>query len=404
MKSGLRQNFNKMAKKIFIVLGTRPEAIKLAPLIIELRKKPSLVTDVLVFRQHGKVTDEVLKTFGLVPTYKIGLSFGDKSLGKGVNIFLRMFNLIRTGFGLLKFLWLLASKRPDLLIVQGDTSTGFLAALIAFHFRISVAHVEAGLRTYDKYKPFPEEMNRHLISKLADLHFAPTEGAQKNLLREGISEKQIWMTGNTAIDALLYVLAKQADKDESAKMKKILKDSHGLTIGGKKIVIVTAHRRENFGQGLENIFGAVKELAAANPEIVFAVPIHSNPNVQIKVREILKDTANVVLTKPIAYEPFIYLMNNSYFLLSDSGGIQEEVSVLGKPVLVMREKTERSEGVSAGNAKLIGADRALIIEAASELINDQELHKRMSQKHSQYGDGSASAKIAEVIAEKLSGN
>jgi UDP-N-acetylglucosamine 2-epimerase (non-hydrolysing) len=391
-----------MAKKLFVVLGTRPEAIKLAPLIIELKKKPLLTTEVLVLRQHGKVTDEVLKTFGLTPTYKIGLSFGDKSLGKGVNIFVRLFNLARVGVGFARFLWLFVSNRPDLLIVQGDTSTGFLAALIAFHFRVSIAHVEAGLRTYDKYHPFPEEMNRQLISRLADFNFAPTEAAKRNLLREGVSPENVWMTGNTAIDALLYVLKKQSREEESARMKEILEKKHSIPMDGRKIVIVTAHRRENFGKGLENIFGAVKELANANPDILFVLPVHSNPSVQRKVGEILKTGGNIILTDPIAYEPFIYLMNKAYFLLSDSGGIQEEVSVLGKPVLVMREKTERAEGVSAGNAKLIGADKAVIIEAASQLINDHELYKRMAEKHSRYGDGSASAKIADTIAEKLS--
>jgi UDP-N-acetylglucosamine 2-epimerase (non-hydrolysing) len=393
-----------MAQKIFVVLGTRPEAIKLAPLIIELREKPSLDTDILVFRQHGKVTDEVLKIFGLAPTYRIGLAFGDRSLGKGVNIFVRLFNLMRAGFGMVRFIWLLVSRRPNLLIVQGDTSAGLLAALIAFHFRISIAHVEAGLRTHDKYHPFPEEMNRQLICRLADFNFAPTEAAKGNLLREGVPPERVWMTGNTAIDALLYVLKKQSGGVEAARMEKILEKEYSILMDDRKIVIVTAHRRENFGKGLENIFGAVKELARENPDILFVVPVHSNPSVRKKIGEILRSGENIILTTPVAYEPFIYLMSKAHFLLSDSGGIQEEVSILGKPLLVMREKTERAEGVLFGNAKLVGVDKDTIIEAASQLIRDYELRERMSKKHSQYGDGTASAKIAEAIEGKLGGN
>lgn len=393
----------KMAKKIFVVLGTRPEAIKLAPLIIELRKKASLTTDVLVFRQHGRVTDEVLKTFGLVPTYRIGLSFGDKSLGRGVNIFVRLFNLVRTGLGLVKFLWLLVSKKPDLLIVQGDTSTGLLAALIAFHLRISVSHVEAGLRTHDKYHPFPEEMNRQIICRLTDFHFAPTPSARENLIKEGIPTDRIWVTGNTAIDALLYILKQQADKNEETRVRELLRSRHGIIVGGKKIVIVTAHRRENFGKGLANIFGAVKEIADKNPDLLFVIPVHPNPSVQTQAKEILENNGNIILTSPIAYEPFIYLMSHSYFILSDSGGIQEEVSILGKPILVMREKTERAEGLSAGNAKLIGTSKEAIIESASSLINDKSVYESMSKKHTEYGDGTSCAKIADVINEKLVG-
>lgn len=390
-----------MDKKIFVVLGTRPEAIKLAPLVIELRKKANLKTDILVFRQHGKVTDEILKVFGLEPTYKVGLMFGDRSIGRGVNIFLRIFNLIRTAFGLVKLLWLLTSKRPDLVIVQGDTSTGLLAAMIAFHLKISVAHVEAGLRTYDKYHPFPEEMNRQIICRLTDFHFAPTTSAQDNLIKEGIQTKSIWLTGNTAIDALLFVLDKQSKGEEENRIIDLLKNEYGVVVGDKKIVIVTAHRRENFGKGLIGIFGAVKELAERNPEMQFVVPVHTNPNVQKQAKEILENTSNITLTTPISYEPFIYLLSKAYLILSDSGGIQEEVSVLGKPILVMREKTERAEGVSAGNAKLIGSSKEAILEAATTLINDQNAYASMAKKHSEFGDGKSCSKIAQVLSEQL---
>jgi len=390
-----------MDKKIFVVLGTRPEAIKLAPLVIELRKKPNLKADILVFRQHGKVTDEILKVFGLEPTYKVGLMFGDRSIGRGVNIFLRIFNLIRTAFGLVKLLWLLTTKRPDLVIVQGDTSTGLLAAMIAFHLKISVAHVEAGLRTHDKYHPFPEEMNRQIICRLTDFHFAPTTAAKENLTREGVPADKIWLTGNTAIDALLFILKKQSNKEESERMKDLLKNEYGVLVDEKKIVIVTAHRRENFGKGLVGIFGAVKELAEKNPNIQFVVPVHTNPNVQKQAKDILESTKNITLTTPISYEPFIYLLSNSYLILSDSGGIQEEVSVLGKPILVMREKTERAEGVSAGNAKLIGASKEAILEAASELINDKNIYESMARKHSEFGDGTSCSQIAQVLSDEL---
>lgn len=391
-----------MSRKIFVVFGTRPEAIKLAPVIKALSEHDFKVSTVL-FRQHGAMLDEALAAFGVKPTHDLGVIFSDKAIfGKGINIISRLVNLAKGGVGFFRFLWLLRRERPDLLIVQGDTSTAFLAALCAFYFRIPVGHVEAGLRTHDRRNPFPEETNRELIARLADIHFAPTEGARENLLREGIQPETIHVTGNTAIDALLSVLeAYEYDAERKKKLDALLSGKCGVKIeNGKRLVLLTAHRRESFGEPLREMFGAAKDIAEKYPDVQIVYPVHPNPNVERVAKEILGGVAGITLTSPISYEPFVVLMKRAYLILTDSGGIQEEASVLGKPILVMREKTERAEALQT-NAKLIGRSRKRIVNEASALLSDPAHYAAMAKPHYAFGKGDAAEKIALAIADYL---
>ena len=385
-------------KKIFIVFGTRPEAIKFAPIIKEIKNSPSLKAVVCVFRQHDKMLDHILKVFDIAPDYDLKIMLSDKALfGKGINILRKIKNLIISGFSFLNFLRILKKEKPDILMVQGDTSTAFLAAFLAFHFKIKIAHIEAGLRTYDKYSPFPEEINRQLISRLADLHFAPTERAQNNLLKEGIAKEKIFLTGNTTIDALFMIKRKQeggvAGYDNKFSKK------YGIDFEDKKIILITAHRRESFGEGLKNIFSALKELAEKRKDIAIIYPVHLNPNVYHLARKTLGGISNVYLIEPLEYDEFVFLMSISYLILTDSGGIQEEAPSLGKPVLVMRERTERQEGIEAGTSKLVGTKQEIIINETLNLLDNKNAYNAMIKNHNPYGDGKAAQRITEAIRD-----
>ncbi|MAF80321.1 UDP-N-acetylglucosamine 2-epimerase (non-hydrolyzing) [bacterium] len=370
-------------KHITLVFGTRPEAIKLAPVIERLRATPEIKTTVCVFRQQGSMLSQTLKALNIKPDLDLKIEISDRTvLGEHIGLLKKGIAGVGSGFGLLKYLKFLKKEKPDLLIVQGDTSTAYLSAWLAFHFKIKIAHVEAGLRTYDKYAPFPEEMNRQLLGRLADIHFAPTEKAKENLLKEGVPEKDVHVVGNTAIDALL----KAAENIETAESQ-------------EKMILVTAHRRESFGQGLKDICKALKEIAEGHKDIKIIYPVHANPNVSKPVQELLKDVPNIELTDPVDYKEIVRLMKQSYLILTDSGGIQEEAPSLGKPVLVMREETEREEGVKAGVSKLVGTDKEKIIRETEELLENKEAYEQMARTENPYGDGKASEKIVEVLSK-----
>jgi len=375
-----------MKKRILLVFGTRPEAIKLSPLIKELRKSSDLFdTRVCITAQHREMLDQVLKFFEVVPDYDLNIMRPGQSL----------FDITTASLSGLKEV--LQTVSPQWVIVQGDTTTVFTASLAACYLRVKVAHVEAGLRSFDKFSPFPEELNRVLTSRLTDLHFAPTETASRNLLKEGIPEESIFVVGNTVIDALLYGLDKVRDlrpEDFGDSLKSI--DFQDFS---KKIILVTGHRRESFGEPFEKICHAIRGLAKRK-DVIIVYPVHLNPNVRKPVYDILRGLDNVYLIDPLDYPALIWLMKESYLILTDSGGIQEEAPSIGKPVLVMREVTERIEGIEAGTAILVGTDTARILGEASHILDDREAYLRMSAAHNPYGDGKASEKIKEVLLEQ----
>ena len=375
-------------KKVLFVFGTRPEAIKLAPVIKE-TEKSSLKPLVCVLRQHKKMIDQVLKVFEIKPDFDLKISIGDRDLFSK-KLLLKIKNLLGSGIGFLKLFRILKKEKPDLLVVQGDTSTAFLAAFIGYHFKIPIAHVEAGLRTYNKYQPFPEEINRRLIAGLADYHFAPTEQAKINLLRENVAQERIWVTGNTGIDALKWVLGKSED------CSNFFKEKYQIDFN-QKIILVTVHRRESFGKGVENIFQALKEIAQRNQDIQIVYPVHTNPNIQKPAQDILANQKNIYLVEPLDYQSLVWLMRKSYLILTDSGGIQEEAPSLGKPLLVLRKKTERPEGVRAGTARLVGTNKEDIIAETEKLLRSPGLYQQMARKNNPYGDGTASRKIINVL-------
>lgn len=373
-------------KNILFIFGTRPEAIKLAPLIIELRKFPDIFNVyVCVTAQHREMLDQVLSFFEIVPDHDLDIMKPGQTL----------FDVTAASLAGLRDV--IHSTAPDWVIVQGDTTTVFTASLAAFYYHIKVAHVEAGLRSFNKFAPFPEEMNRVMTSHIADLHFCPTENARTNLQREGISDKTISVVGNTVIDALLYGVH---------KVKNRTADSFGDAFNdikvqdlSKKIILVTGHRRENFGRPFEDICRALKELAARK-DVVIIYPVHLNPNVRKPVFDILNGIDNVHLIEPLEYPAFIWLMEKSYLILTDSGGVQEEAPSLGKPVLVMREVTERTEGVDAGTAKLVGTDQEKILREVVRLLDDPLHYTAMTSRKNPYGDGRSSQKIREVLSEQ----
>lgn len=369
-------------KKILIVFGTRPEAIKMAPVIKALQQYPTQFSCmVCVTAQHREMLDQVLDIFGIVPDFDLDIMKPGQDL---YDVTSRV---------LLGMREVLAQCSPDVVLVHGDTTTTFAATLAAFYQKIPVGHVEAGLRTHNLYSPWPEEANRVLTGRLATYHFAPTQTSSANLLAEGVSAHNICITGNTVIDALLYVIKRIEDSD-SIKEELITKISvSGYELSSRRLVLITGHRRENFGYGFINICEAIKELAKRFPECDFVYPVHLNPNVIQPVNAILGKIKNVYLIAPLEYEPFIYLMNKSYFIITDSGGIQEEAPSLGKPVLVMRDTTERPEAVEAGTVKLVGTDKKNIIYSATELFEKTDFYNEMSRAHNPYGDGKASACI-----------
>ena len=373
--------------KILSIFGTRPEAIKMAPVIKELERHPDRFASlVCVTAQHRQMLDQVLQLFGISPHYDLNI------MNEGQDLFDITCNALQ---GLKT---VLEKERPDLVLVHGDTTTTMAAALAAYYCRVPVGHVEAGLRTRNKYAPYPEEINRKVAGSLADLHFAPTDTARRNLLCEGVAEETVFVTGNTVIDALFAITGKIGNDPE---IRQRLDAEFSYLDPGKKLILVTGHRRENFGEGFENICFALKDIAVAFPGVEVLYPIHLNPNVQEPVRRILGDgeVKNIHLIQPVDYLPFVYLMNRSYLIITDSGGVQEEAPSLGKPVLVMREATERPEAVDAGTVKLVGTSRERIVEEASLLLNDGDVYRRMSLARNPYGDGNAAKRIVDIIGE-----
>jgi UDP-N-acetylglucosamine 2-epimerase (non-hydrolysing) len=363
--------------KVLFVFGTRPEAIKLCPLIRLMSRHGEFETRVCVTGQHRSLLDQVLRAFEVKPDHDLDLMRPDQTLYQSTSRILAGLEPV------------LASESPDLVLVQGDTTTTLCGALAAFYRRIPVGHVEAGLRTGDLHQPFPEEMNRVLTSRLTSLHFAATEWAASNLRAEGVPEDRTWVTGNTGIDAVLHV----AGELEQGRLTGF---TGAAGTKGRKLIVVTAHRRESFGEGFESICRALGRIAGRHDvEIVY--PVHPNPNVQAPVNRYLRGLENVTLIQPLEYVPFVDLMRRAYILVTDSGGVQEEGPSLGKPILVMREKTERPEAVAAGTVRLVGTDEEKIVREISNLLNDREMYSTMARVHNPYGDGRASMRITELI-------
>ena len=373
-------------KKILLVFGTRPEAIKMAPLVKALQKDTEhFETRVCVTAQHRQMLDQVLEVFGITPEYDLNIMAPNQDL----------YDI--TAKVLLGLREVLKDFRPDTVLVHGDTTTSMAASLAAFYMQIPVGHVEAGLRTYNMLSPWPEEMNRQVTDRICTYYFAPTEQSRANLLQENIDAKKIFITGNTVIDALLMavdIISTTAGVKE--KMAKELQEK-GYTVGDREYILVTGHRRENFGDGFLHICKAIKELAALHPEMDIVYPVHLNPNVQKPVYQLLSGLSNVYLISPLDYLPFIYAMQHSTLLLTDSGGVQEEAPSLGKPVLVMRDTTERPEAVEAGTVKLVGTDAEAIVSNVTALLQDKEMYKRMSETHNPYGDGQACERIIAAL-------
>ena len=373
-------------KKILLVFGTRPEAIKMAPLVKALQKDTEhFETRVCVTAQHRQMLDQVLEVFGITPEYDLNIMAPNQDL----------YDI--TAKVLLGLREVLKDFRPDTVLVHGDTTTSMAASLAAFYMQIPVGHVEAGLRTYNMLSPWPEEMNRQVTDRICTYYFAPTEQSRANLLQENIDAKKIFITGNTVIDALLMavdIISTTAGVKE--KKAKELQEK-GYTVSDREYILVTGHRRENFGDGFLHICKAIKELAALHPEMDIVYPVHLNPNVQKPVYELLSGLSNVYLISPLDYLPFIYAMQHSTLLLTDSGGVQEEAPSLGKPVLVMRDTTERPEAVEAGTVKLVGTDAEAIVSNVTALLQDKEMYKRMSETHNPYGDGQACERIIAAL-------
>lgn len=382
-------------KKILLVFGTRPEAIKMAPLVLEFRKyNEKFETVVCVTGQHREMLDQVLRLFEITPDYDLNIMQANQDLYD-------VTNRILTG---LKDV--LKQVKPDLVFVHGDTTTSTSAALAAFYQQIPVAHVEAGLRTGNIYSPWPEEMNRQLTGRLATYHFAPTPLAKQNLLKENVYEKSIEVTGNTVIDALHWVVNRIADNNDLSLSLQCDLVQKGYDINrllrGQQMVLITGHRRENFGEGFLNICQAIKQLADTFPNIDFVYPMHLNPNVRKPVLDILDNAGNnVFLIEPLSYLPFVYMMQKSLLILTDSGGVQEEAPGLGKPVLVMRDTTERPEAVEAGTVMLVGTDKNKIINGVSDLVNNiNGLYESMSHAENPYGDGKACDRIVKWLMKQ----
>lgn len=369
-------------KQILLVFGTRPEAIKMAPLVLKLKEDKGFVVKVCVTGQHREMLDQVLNLFNITPDFDLNLMKPNQTLSD-ITIG------VLAGLGQIFSTW-----KPDIVLVHGDTATTFAASLAAYYHKIKVGHVEAGLRTGDIYSPWPEEANRKLTGCLANYHFAPTISSKINLQKENVAESDIIVTGNTVIDALLVA------KDKinlDANLQKVFENKFSFLDQQKRTILVTGHRRENFGQGFLNICQALSDIARAYKDIQIVYPVHLNPNVQEPVQKILSNIDNVYLIEPQDYLPFVYLLDRSYLILTDSGGIQEEAPSLGKPVLVMRDTTERPEALEAGTVKLVGTDVELIKESVHNLLTEPEEYARMSESHNPYGDGYACDKIVTYL-------
>lgn len=366
-------------KKILIVFGTRPEAIKMAPVVKELKSRGGWITEVCLTGQHRQMLDQVMDFFEISAEYDLNVMKPNQSLSElSANILLGMREVMET-------------SGADLVLIHGDTTTSTMAALSAYYYGARVGHVEAGLRTFDKWAPFPEEMNRAISGRLADFHFAPTATSRQNLLNESIDDNSIVVTGNTVIDALLFSVQKvrQFHTSRSVEIEKVVDFS-------KPVILVTGHRRENFGDGFLNICHALLEIAQkVDVEIVY--PVHLNPNVQEPVNRILANQSGIHLIEPLDYSTFVWLMDRCYLVITDSGGVQEEAPSLGKPVLVMRDKTERPEAVDAGTVLLVGTNKELIVNQTLDLLQDKQRYERMSHLHNPYGDGNAARRIADFL-------
>lgn len=370
-------------KKILVCFGTRPEAIKLAPVIKELLQRPTFDVSVCVTSQHRHMLEQVLEVFEIVPDYDLNVMTPAQTLES-------LTSSIIVSMG-----EVLSKERFDCVVVQGDTTTTFASALVAFYKHIPVAHVEAGLRTYQRYAPFPEEINRCMTTCLADWHFPPTQRAKEALLKENIQPHSVFTVGNTVIDALLAGVQKARQQDSIFRKRLPMIDF------SKRILLVTGHRRENFGQGFQHICGAIKQLATLNPHLQIVYPVHLNPNVQEPVKTLLSNLSNVHLIPPQDYLAFIWLLDQSHIVLTDSGGVQEEAPTLGKPVLVMRETTERPEAVEAGVARLVGTDPDLIVKGVQALLDDVGAYQSMKRMKNPYGDGTSACQIAEILEREL---
>ena len=363
--------------KVMSIFGTRPEAIKMAPLVKKLNEDPQIRSVLCVTAQHREMLDQVLDLFGLTPDYDLNIMKPNQTLSM-------ITANVLTGLDPI-----LEKEKPDIVLVHGDTSTTFSAALAAFYHRIPVGHVEAGLRTYDMYSPFPEEVNRVLTGHLTSVHFAPTQRNADNLIREGIDPEKIIITGNTVIDALLEVADRPYEfEDETLKH---------IDFENKRVIAVTCHRRENLGEYMHNIFEAIREIAEDFEDVEVVYPVHMNPKVRAAASEVFGGCANIHLIEPLSYQPFVNLMAKSYFIITDSGGMQEEAPSLGKPVLVVRKETERPEAVSAGTVKLAGVRRETIAALARELLTDRKTYDAMSKASNPYGDVTACDKILEAL-------
>ena len=374
-------------KKVLLVFGTRPEAIKMAPLVHRLMAEPeSFDVKVCVTAQHRQMLDQVLKIFDIVPDIDLNVMKPGQDL----------FDV--TASVLLGMKCVFSQNQTDAVLVHGDTTTTLATAMAGFYAGVPVGHVEAGLRTHDVYAPFPEEFNRQVASKVTRWHFAPTELSRANLLSERVKPEAITVTGNTVIDALHWVLGRiEADATRAQGLARQLDAMLPFDWGRERFVLITGHRRENFGDGFLQICEGLHELAARFRDVRFVYPVHLNPNVQQPVRALLGALPNVHLIEPLDYEPFVYLLKHCHLVLTDSGGIQEEAPSLGKPVLVMRQVTERPEAVQAGTVQLVGADRVRIVEGVARLLHDEALYRTMARAHNPYGDGKACERIAEVL-------
>ena len=364
--------------KVMTVFGTRPEAIKMAPVVLELQKHPDTIIPVVaVTAQHRDMLDQVLNLFKIKPDYDLDIMAAEQTL----------FDITsRSMLGLDK---VLQKEKPDIVLVHGDTTTTFAGALAAYYHQISVGHVEAGLRTHNKYSPFPEEINRKLTGSIADLHFAPTDTSKVNLLGESVNEEGIFVTGNTVIDALHKTV-----RDDFVFDSELLQN---IDYGGKRVILVTTHRRENLGEPMRQVYKALRKLVDEFADVEVVFPVHKNPKVREVVRQELGGLDKVHLIDPLDYEPFANLMHRSHLILTDSGGVQEEAPALGKPVLVLRDTTERPEAVAAGTVKLIGTDKDVVYNEAKLLLTDEAEYKKMAEASNPYGDGKASARIIQAI-------
>lgn len=369
--------------KVMVVFGTRPEAIKMAPVVKAMQKQDMIECLVVVTAQHREMLDQVLSLFKIIPDYDLNLMIHGQTLAS-------LTSKILEGMD-----WILTESKPDLVLVQGDTTTAFASALVAYYHKIPIGHVEAGLRTGQKYFPWPEEINRKLAGSLADLHFAPTEVSRNNLLREGVLADNIFITGNTVIDALKATVRDDYEF-ENEELKEILN-----TNKDKRLIMMTTHRRENWGEPMTQIYEALKTILLDFPDTYVIFPVHKNPNVREIVNKVLGNHPRVYLVEPMDYEAFINLMSKTYLILSDSGGIQEEAPSLGKPVLVVRDTTERPEAVTAGTVSIVGTSYDKVVNGIRFLLSDASIYRKMSQASNPYGDGFASERITKIVIKNL---